>query len=246
MEILGLPLGSRKQPCPRHLYVFTLKDPLHPSQLSCAKADSTTLTPQIRDWKPVDRKRTADCLGLTGAQRFFCLVLPTSMYQGKYVSALFTWDCSLLRASVRPSLLWNSAEVGVMLRRARKWRSGRFPGDVREYLTTATWGRKGFPDSGAAFTVREGRWWKGGAGFTVGKAQQWKRLWVYLLTEDKECWHSAGFLFLRFIQSESLAYRWSNQIEDDSSSVKPFWNRWFFSKTGQLTSPRPAKYFNKC
>lgn len=49
MEMLGLPLGSRKQPCPRHLYVFTLEDPLHPSQLSCAKADSTTLTPQIRE-----------------------------------------------------------------------------------------------------------------------------------------------------------------------------------------------------
>lgn len=62
----------------------------------------------------------------------------------------------LLGTSVRPSLLWNSAEVGVMLRRARKWRSGKFPVAVREQLTTATWGRKGFPDSGAAFTVGEG------------------------------------------------------------------------------------------
>lgn len=51
----------------------------------------------------------------------------------------------LLGTSVRPSLLWNSAEVGVMLRRARKWRSGRFPNAVREYLTTATWGKEGLP-----------------------------------------------------------------------------------------------------
>lgn len=77
----------------------------------------------------------------------------------------------MLRASVRPSLLWNNAEASVMPRTARKWRPGRFPVAMREYLTTATWGRKGFPDSGAAFTVREGRQWKGGTGFTVGKAQ---------------------------------------------------------------------------
>lgn len=140
----------------------------------------------------------------------------------KHVPALFTWGC-------RPSMLPNSAEEDGRLSGVRKSCLARFPIAVCERIPDNNNLEKGFSDSGVNCH----------SGGRCGNGSRCQ----FTSSEGKECWHSAGFLFPFFIQSESLAYGWSHQLQDGSSSVKSLWNWWFFPKIGKQTSPRHCQIF---